>query len=413
MEKHLLILTTTHDFLWKFERENVRLLQQMGYTVHYATNLQEPAYMSDDDHFQRMGIQVHPLSIARSPFRLGDNLRALRQLLDLIRQYDIRAIHCHTPVGGVLGRLAGQLSSKPRPVVLYTAHGFHFYRGAPLWNRLFYYPVERALARYTDILIVINEEDYQSAQRLRLKKGGRVYRIPGAGLDRERFQPLSAEHKQAARRQLQFGPADFFLLSVGELNDNKNHTLVLDALAQMKRAGDDLSTLHYGICGDGFLHEELQRKIQEAGLENTVTLYGYCSRVPDILGCADASAFPSKREGLGMAGLESLAMGVPVLAADNRGTREYMRHGQNGLVCPPDDVDSWIAGIRTLRQLAPASRETMQTCCRASVKPFDKTLVRTAMRHIYQEMDQRIQRREQATRAIHHKTKKGRNLHES
>ncbi len=188
MEKHVLIVATTQDFLLKFERDNVRLLQEMGYTVHYAANLKEPAYVSDGARIRALGVEVHHIRAARSPYLLRENRAALSQLLELVGRYPIRAIHCHTPVGGLLGRLTGRFS-RERPVVVYTAHGFHFFRGAPLYNRLAFYPVERGLARFTDVLVTINAEDYRAARKLPLPPGGKVFRLPGVGLDRALFSP--------------------------------------------------------------------------------------------------------------------------------------------------------------------------------------------------------------------------------
>lgn len=393
MEKHVLILTTTNDFLCKFEAENVKLLQQMGYTVHFASNMEQPAYVRDEERIREMGVWTHPIVIARSPFMLRDNLRALRQIVRLVRQYSILAIHCHTPVGGLLGRLAGMLCRKERPVVLYTAHGFHFYRGAPLFNRLVYYPVEKFLARHTDILIVINGEDFRAAGKFQLRKGGRLYRIPGIGLDREAFRPLPEETRRALRRGLGIPPGCFFLVSVGELNENKNHRILLEALSKMKRECAGSLPVRYGICGDGFFRDRLEQWIREKGLEEQVTLYGYRRNVREILGCADASALPSRREGLGMAGLESLAMGVPVLAADNRGTREYMRHGKNGFVCRYDDADGFARGIEALRNQTGEQEKQMRIRCRASTEPFGKLRAKEAMERVYGDMEQRIRQK--------------------
>lgn len=390
MEKHILILAATHDFLWKFERENVKILQGMGYVVHYAANMKEPHYISHQEQFRQMGVRAHHIEIARSPFLVQDNQKALRQLLGLIRRYPIRAIHCHTPVGGLLGRLAGRFCRARKLVVVYTAHGFHFYKGAPLWNRSAYYWAEKQLARDTDVLIVINKEDYSTAQGFRLKRGGRLYQIPGVGLDRFRFHPLSDEKKRECRQRLGIGERDFFLISVGELNENKNHKVVLEALAKMKRKGEDLSQVKYGICGDGLFRDRIRRWAIELGLKDTVILYGYRTDIPQAIGCADAMAFPSQREGLGMAGLEALAMGIPVLAADNRGTREYMKPGQNGFVCRHDDVDGFVKGIETIRRLTPEQRKTMQTRCRDSVRRFDKERANAIMQAIYADVDRRI-----------------------
>lgn len=392
MEKHILILAATHDFLWKFERENVKLLQSMGYVVHYAANMKEPSYISYQEQFRQMGVQAHHIEIARSPFLLQENQKALRQLLGLLRKYPIQAIHCHTPVGGLLGRLAGRFFHGRKLVVVYTAHGFHFYKGAPLWNRSTYYWVEKQLARDTDILIVINKEDYESAQRFQLRRGGHLYKIPGVGLDRSRFHPLSEQKRKEYRQGMGIGERDFFLISVGELNENKNHKVILEALAKMKRRGQDLSHIKYAICGDGFFRDRLRRWIMELGLKDTVILYGYRRDVPKIIGCADAMAFPSKREGLGMAGLEALAMGVPVLASDNRGTREYMKPGQNGFVYSHDDVEGFIKGIAAIWSLTPEQKKIMRDRCRDSVRRFDKEHANAVMRAIYADVDRRVSR---------------------
>lgn len=389
MSKNILIVTATHDFLWKFERDNVKILQQMGYTVHYAANLNEPAYLSDEEKFRQMGVLAHHIDVARSPFLFSENRKALQQLLWLVQKYHIQVIHCHTPVGGLLGRLAGRYCGGVKPLVIYTAHGFHFYKGAPLWNRVVYYQVERWLAHYTDILIVINGEDYQNARRFPLKQGGRVYKIPGVGLNRHIFHPLPLPERERLRRRLEIGEGEFFLVSVGELNENKNQRVVLEALARMKRRYPEPFPIRYGICGDGFFRERIEQWVREMGLSREVMLFGYCRDVPQILGCADAAVFPSKREGLGMAGLESLAMGIPVIASDNRGTREYMEVGRNGFVCQNDDVEGFIRSIESVRGLSREERAEMSVQCIRSVQPFEQMYTNRMMRHIYAEADRR------------------------
>mgnify|MGYP003376391539 FL=1 len=392
VEKHILILATTNDFLLKFEGENIALLQEMGYQVHYGANLREPAYLSDGERIRAKGVALHHLDIARSPYLLGENRRALEQVLELVKQRNICAIHCHTPVGGLVGRLAGRMSPL-HPVVVYTAHGFHFYRGAPLYNRMAFYPVEWNLARYTDLLVTINQEDSRAARRLPLKRGGEVFRLPGVGLDRRRFSPLPPGERQALRESLGLAPDDLFLLSLGELNLNKNHQVVLAALSLLQKTPQGLAGVRYGICGEGFARPRLEREIRERGLSQVVTLYGYQRDVIPFLGCADATVFPSRREGLGMAGLESLAMGVPVIAADNRGTREYMAFGKNGLIYPWDDPAGFARGIALLRGMDPARRGALSRRCAASAAPFDREHARAAMKEVYQEMDRKVRER--------------------
>lgn len=393
MEKNLLILATTHDFLGKFEQDNVRILHSMGYTVHYAANLNEPDYLDSRSRLRELGVIPHHIDAARSPFRLRENRQAFHQLMQLTRQIPFRIVHCHTPVGGVLGRLIGLFGGKRAPVILYTAHGFHFYKGAPPVNRTLYYLAERTLAHFTDILILINREDEENARRFHLKKGGRICRIPGTGLDRERFRPPDPAAREEWREELGIGEHELFLLSVGELNRNKNHQTVLKALAEMKRRCAGPSAIRYGICGEGVLHDVLSRQISALGLRDTVTLYGYREDIPRMLSCADASVFPSKREGLGMAGLESLAVGTPVIAADNRGTREYMVRGGNGFIFDPPDAEGLIGAIESFRSLSDTERKAMSERCRISTEPFDQKYADQIMREVYEDADRRAEQR--------------------
>ncbi|MEY8283623.1 glycosyltransferase family 4 protein [Lachnospiraceae bacterium 50-23] len=384
--KNILILTTTSDFLEKFEKGDVRILKDMGYHIHYAANTKEEQPLFSEEEVTSMGIEIHDIDIERSPYMFHSNIRALRQIIRLVREHDIDIIHCHTPVGGVLGRLAGRYFRKRGLKVIYTAHGFHFYKGAPFLNNTIFYFVERLMAHYTDFLVVINQEDYESACKFRLKNGGQVYQIPGVGLDGAKYAPAAEEVKRKKREELGLKEDEFFLVSVGELNENKNHVVVLKMLAGLKRNSSGMK-IRYGICGDGFFRERMERWIRQAGLEEEVCIYGFTRQVTDIMGCADALIFPSKREGLGMAALEALSMGIPVLASDNRGTREYMEDGKNGFVCSCDDVGGFLRGLRKLQMMTEEDKAKMKQACRKSVERFDKKYSNAIMREVYRELE--------------------------
>ena len=385
MSDNILILACVSGFLDKFERENVRILKETGFNVHYAANMKEQHYIFDPAEFDELGVAAHHIDIERSPYMTGNYLNALPQTIEIIRQKDIRVIHCHEPVGGVIGRLAGRWCCRHGiPVkVIYTVHGFHFYKGAPLINNTIYRWAEMFLAHYTDILITINREDYTSGQKLGLKKGGKVYRIPGVGLDMEHFVPLTAEERKKSREKLGIGNR-FFLVSSGELNENKNQRIVLQALKKMRDDGKDISGILYGICGDGFFHDRMEEWIREMDLQDNVVMFGYCMDVRPFLGCADASIFPSHREGMGMAGLEALSMEIPLIASDNRGTREYMVHKENGFVCDSRRVETVVEGIEYMMAMDSAQREKMKKVCRRSVRPFEKKCTNEIMQSVYQ-----------------------------
>ncbi len=386
--KKILIITTVSGFLYKFEMDNVRILRELGYEVHYAANEYVPNYIYDKEELTRNGVIFHHIDIYQSPYERKQNRIALKQLKAIVRDEGIGYIHCHTPVGGMLGRMLGKDYKSTGIKVIYTTHGFHFYAGAPLKNRLIFYNAERMFAKYTDILITINSEDYVNARKFRLKPGGQVFKIPGVGLDLKKFFPISEEKRKEFRNNLGISDDTFFLLSVGEFSRNKNHISVIRMLSEMKRDGEDLSRIRYGICGEGYYRADLENKVKEAGLEDVITFYGYRTPVQPFIGAADALIFPSRREGLGMAALEALAMGVPVIAADNRGTREYMIHGENGYICPWNDITGYRENLKKLMSLTAEELKRMKDFCVRSTEPFDRKYVSLIMRGIYERLDQ-------------------------
>lgn len=386
--KKILILATVGGFLEQFEKHNVSLLQADGYEVHYAANLEHMNYLYSMEQLQRRHVVMHHIDIQKSPFKLRKNNKVLKEILKILQEEEIHLIHCHTPVGGLLGRLAAKRCRADgwNIKVIYTAHGFHFYQGAPLPASCLYYLVERWLARETDVLITINSEDFQRAERWKFHDGGRAVCVPGVGLDMDYFFPVSEEEKYRKRALLNVPEETCLFLSVGELNRNKNHLNVLRALNKLKKDGRDLTHIHYGICGEGSYRKKLQTYVFKHHLKETVNFFGYCENIKDYLACADFSVFPSRREGLGMAALEALSMGIPVLAADNRGTREYMKNGINGFVCSWKDVNGYKTLLQRMADLAEEELESMKTNCRNTVNRFAWSNTEEIMRHVYEGM---------------------------
>ncbi len=389
--KKALFIATVGGFVTQFELNNVSLLQAAGYEVHSAANFREPVYCVREQELTRMGVELHQVDMEKSPFMWRQNLRALRQLCRIIRREDITLLHCHTPVGGLLGRLAGILCAGKGLKVVYTAHGFHFYRGAPWKNWLLYYPVERLLARWTDVLVTINEEDYARAGGFRLRRGGRVFRIPGEGLRTENLQVPQPQERAGLRRELGIDEDTFFLLSVGELSHNKNHGFMIRLLPAVKERLAGRKVV-YGICGDGFCRGMLEDLAAERGLCDSVVFYGYRPDAARILACADCLVFPSVREGLGMAALEAMALGVPVAAADNRGTREYMRDGQNGFVCRLEEPESFVDAVEKICRMRPKELAAMGARERQTALEFDMEKAGAAMAEVYAFVDVALER---------------------
>ena len=244
-------------------------------------------------------------------------------------QFDI--VHCHTPVGAAIARLAARDARKKGTKVVYTAHGFHFFRGAPLLNWLLYYPAEWVMGLMTDLLITINQEDYRRAQKH--IHAGRIAYVPGVGVDTARFRPTVDPREK--RRELGFGEGDFLLLTVAEMTQNKNHITVLRALAELKQRRD-FDRIHYLIVGRGEVQARLEEAVRKLGLDGHVHFLGYRSDAAQIYGCCDLFAFMPFREGLSVALMEAMSSGMAIVCTRIRGNTDLIEDGVSGVFCRND-----------------------------------------------------------------------------
>lgn len=339
MDKKILIVTTISGFVPQFEMNNVKILQSMGYEVHYAANYKTPVYGKDNHRLDGTGIIQHQIDFVRTPFSIK-NIVAYKQLKRLVKEETYQLVHCHTPMAGVITRLLAK-SNKIKCVV-YTTHGFHFYKGAPFINWIVYYPIERWLAKYTDTLITINREDYERAKKFKVRNRGNVEKIPGPGIDITHLQQNNFSRAEK-RNELQIKRDAFVLVSIGELNGNKNQQIVIKALAQMKR-----KDIVYLICGDGKNFKKIEKLIKNLNMQKYVKLLGYQKDIRKILITADCFILSSKREGISIATLEAMAFGLPVIASDNRGTREYMEQNKTGYIYKINDITTLKKSIEYL-----------------------------------------------------------------
>ncbi len=308
--KVLFVATVVKTHIMEFHIPYLKMLKDEGWETAVAArnDYKNPSECSIPHCDKYYDIQFE-----RNPFN-PRNLSAYKQLKRLIDKEEYDIIHCHTPVGGVLTRLAARKARKKGSVVVYTAHGFHFYKGAPLVNWILYYPVERLLARVTDVLLTINKEDYRRAGRF---KAGRVEYVPGVGIDMERFHAQSADPERDLRAELGIPDDVRVLLSVGEVNKNKNHRLVIEALPE-------LENVWYVVCGSGPLMDELKELAVKLSVNDRVIFAGYRNDLSDFYHMADCFVFPSYREGLPVALMEAMASGLVCVASRNRGTNDLL-----------------------------------------------------------------------------------------
>lgn len=369
----LLFVSNITNRISNFATASIAVAHHMELAFFHASNWQS----ANDGQIQadeaEYNIKINNIPIARSP--LGkSNLTAYKKLVELIKQNNIDFIHCNTPVGGLLGRLAGKRCKVKK--VIYQVHGFHFYKGAPLLNRLVYYPIERWLARYTDAIITINHEDYEAAQRFKLRNGGKVYYVPGVGIDTAQFQKQDAVRADK-RRELGLSESDCVLISAGELNKNKNNAVILDALGKLQDR-----YVHYILCGVGDQEEALRSQAQQLGIADNVHFLGYRQDMKELLQAADVFVMPSFREGLSRSIMEAMASGLPCVVSRIRGNVDLVEQEKGGYLCSAQDAEGFAAAIGRLTNDA-ALRDQMRAYNLEKIKGFDISVVEEEIREIY------------------------------
>lgn len=359
----VLFVATVDEHIRHFHLPFLQWFQAQGYEVHVAAGGEEQLSYCD---------VKHNLSFRRSPFS-AQNIRAARQLRRILRQYDFRLVHFHTPVASVFGRWAARSARRRGTLVLYTAHGFHFFAGAPLKNWLLFYPAERLMARYTDGLLVMNSEDYSRARSFPVE----VHKVHGVGVDLARFTP--GPDRSAARAALDIAADTLVILSVGELSPRKNHQLLLKALSKIR--SEDIICL---IAGQGDEEGRLHRLACELGLADNVRLLGYVKDPAPLYAAADIFCFPSLQEGLPVALMEAMAAGLPCVASDIRGNRDVIQADADGLLFGLGEgaAESCALGLGRLADDA-RLRRSMGAAAAHSVQRFGREAVMAEMTEIY------------------------------
>jgi glycosyltransferase involved in cell wall biosynthesis len=333
----VLYVTTISLTMNTFFKPHIDMLVREGHHVDIACNDKDLAL---DPLYSALGCGFYRIDFSRSPLSM-DNVKAYGQLKKVIADGNYDIVHCHTPNASMITRLVCRKFRKKSGLkVFYTAHGFHFYEGAPLLNWLVFYPVEKFCSRFTDKLITINKEDYARAKEK--FHAGEVRYVPGVGIDLSRFENIQVD-RAAKRREIGVPVDAVLLLSVGELNENKNHQIIVKALAKLNNPN-----VHYAIAGVGDKREHLLELAQKLGVSDRLHLLGYRKDVPELNHVADVFCFPSCREGLGLAAIEAMACGLPLITSNVHGINDYSVDNLTGYKCEPADADAFANAIGKL-----------------------------------------------------------------
>lgn len=379
MKKKVLMLSAAASMHDQFNRENIKLLISMGCEVHIACNFlqgnntSEKRVESFKEEMELKGVICHHIDFERNPYNLRKNREAYIELKNLMNEIKFDLIHCHTPVVSIYARKIAHKMSIP---VIYTAHGFHFFKGAPLFYWFAFYPMEKFYSKKTDVLITINSEDYNRAKRKFNAK--KIIKIPSVGLKHEYYDE-SLKNTMTIRNEFGISETAIVLISVGEINKNKNHRIILQAISRIKNYD-----LHYIICGKGSETEFLKELANQLHIDNRVHFAGYREDISDLLHASDIFCFPSKREGLGMAALEAMQSGLPLITSNVHGINDYMKDGITGYKCSPKDVESFTEAIEKLASNK-ILREKMGQYNKSAVSEFYCENTDLIMKDIYKQ----------------------------
>lgn len=381
--KKALMLSSVASMIDQFNMQNISILMDMGYEVHVACNFQEGNTSSLErvkkfrKELMRLGAKVHDIPIPRSIYKIHRIVIAYIMVKQLAGNHKYAIVHCHSPIGGVIARLAFRKERERGTKVIYTAHGFHFYKGAPLKNWLLFYPIEKICAKYTDCLITINKEDYKRAKKKFKGNELKVSYLPGIGIDVGEIKNTKV-NKEQLKKELKIPEESMVILTVAELSKRKNYESSLKAFAKI-----DKMNIVYLICGSGKELDRLKKLTQKLQIDNQVYFLGFRNDIHKILKIADLFFFTSKQEGLPVAIMEAMAAGVPIVCSDVRGNSELVNNSMGGYVRHIYDIEGYKNAII----------ETMKDCKLRSkfgeyniehISDYDVSHINSRMQHIYQ-----------------------------
>ena len=344
----------------------------MGYEVYFGTNRANPENLKCE-----LPVKLYDSHSYRSITAIKDNWTAYKNLSQVVETENVEVIHCNTPVGGMVGRFVGKKYHVNK--VIYTAHGFHFFKGAPLFNRTVLKFAERIMAHWTDAIITMNEEDYQSALKFKLRKGGKVYKVHGVGINLDDFSDIQVDYK-TKRAELGLKDTDIVCISAGDLVSRKNYGIAIETLAKIKN-----SNVHYLICGVGPKKEELEKLANEKGISDRVHFLGFRSDVKELMKVSDIFLFTTLQEGMPRSMMEAMACGLPCIASKIRGNVDLLDEGKGGYLREASNSEEMAHCLRCLVEDSNL-RKKMSEHNLKTIKRFDVKVVKKEIEQIYKEV---------------------------
>lgn len=367
--KKVLYVTTVSRTINAFLIPHINMLLDNGYEVHCACSIDKPV----DKELQRRGVKIFEVPFSRNPLGIG-NIKAFIKLEELQRINDYDIVHVHTPIAAIYGRLLKL--NFPSLRVIYTEHGYHFLKGGSKLGWILYYPIEKIMAKFTDVTININKEDYEiTKEKLKPKK---CYLLNGVGLDLDKYKKLSSKEIQEKRKEFGLKDKDFVVLMVAEINKNKNHIQLINAMDILKDKYPNIKVL---CIGDGTLKESLEKQIILRNLQNNIFMLGYRLDVNKLINISDIGILLSRREGLPRNIMEFMACGRKVIATDIRGCRDLICDETIGILVNVGDYESTAKAIEKYYILNDKSFEVSK-----EIRKYDIETINSELLKIYEDV---------------------------
>lgn len=367
--KKVLYVTTVSRTINAFLIPHINMLLDNGYEVHCACSIDKPV----DKELQRRGVKIFEVPFSRNPLGIG-NIKAFIKLEELQRINDYDIVHVHTPIAAIYGRLLKL--NFPSLRIIYTAHGYHFLKGGSKLGWILYYPIEKIMAKFTDVTININKEDYEiTKEKLKHKK---CYLLNGVGLDLDKYKKLSSKEIQEKRKEFGIKDKDFVVLMIAEINKNKNHIQLINAMDILKDKYPNIKVL---CIGDGTLKESLEKQIILRNLQNNIFMLGYRLDVNKLINISDIGILLSRREGLPRNIMEFMACGRKVIATDIRGCRDIVCNYNVGTLVKVGDYEETARAIEKYYILNNKSFEVSE-----EIKKYDIETINSELLKIYEDV---------------------------
>lgn len=358
--KKALILASVASMIDQFNMHNIQLLLDLDFHVDVACNFVEGNTCSLErveelkKRLAEMGVRYYQIDFTRSVMNLYQDYIAYKQVLQLMQREKYRFVHCHSPIGGVIGRIAAHRTGTK---VIYTAHGFHFYKGGPKKSWVIFYPIEKVLSKWTDVLITINKEDYERAQKSFCAK--KTVYVPGVGIDLKKFK---AEIIDAEQKRIEWGVNNnqFLFVSIGELTSQQNHEIVIRALHHI-----NIKNIKYFIAGNGELKQYLEELIKKLGMQDRIKLLEANSNVSELCQMADALIIASSgQEEISAALVEAIACKCIVLGACTNGNMKLIKNKE--YLFEPNSITEVSEKISLL--VEKSDRKSLKKVCNTQIE---------------------------------------------